>query len=105
MSELTPRQRQHLKGLAHSLKPLLFVGKEGVTETGARAVADAFNTRELIKVKVQESAPDDARESGRQLAGRVAGAHLVQVIGRTVVLYRPHPTEPRIKLPPPKQAT
>jgi len=32
------------------------------------------------------------------LASRVEGAHLVQVIGRTVVLYRAHPEKPTIKL-------
>ena len=101
MDALMPKQRQHLKGLAHKLKPLLHVGKEGVTHTAARALADAFNTRELIKLKVLEAPPEPAKETGAELARRVAGAHLVQVIGRTVVLYRPHPEKPQIKLPRP----
>lgn len=63
------------------------------------AVEDAFNTRELLKVKVQESAPQNVREAGEELAGRIAGAHLVQTIGRTAVLYRPHPEKPEIRLP------
>lgn len=102
MAELTTKQRQYLKGLAHHLKPIFFIGKEGITGTGVRAIEAAFNTRELLKIKVQASAPDDAREGGRELAERVAGAHLVQVIGRTIVLYRPHPQDPQIKLPKPK---
>lgn len=98
MSELSPKQRQYLKGLAHKLKPLLHVGKEGVTETVVRAVADAFNTRELLKIKILESAPDTARESGERIASGIPGAALVQVIGRTLVLYRRHPEKPEIRL-------
>jgi RNA-binding protein len=46
-----------------------------------------------------EAAPVDVREAGAALSQRVEGAHLVQTIGRTAVLYRPHPTKPEIRLP------
>lgn len=96
---LTAKQRAHLRSLAHSLKPILHVGKEGITEAAVSAVLDAFNGRELLKVKVQESAPMSAAATGDALAARIAGAHQVQTIGRTVVLYRPHPERPEIRLP------
>ncbi len=64
-----------------------------------RAVEEAFNTRELLKVKVQESAPESAKETGALLAGRAADVHLVHVIGKTVILYRRHPERPLIDLP------
>lgn len=99
MTSLSSRQRAILKSLAHGLKPLTQVGKDGVTTTVVGAVLDALKTRELMKVKVLETAPGSAREMGEALAGAVDGAHLVQVIGRTVVLYRPHPDEPQIRLP------
>lgn len=56
-------------------------------------------TRELLKVKVLESAPQSARETGDALAERVEGAQVAQTIGRTVVLYRRHPEKPGIRLP------
>lgn len=96
---LTPKQRAHLRSLAHHLKPILQIGKEGVTDAAVQAIADAFNTRELLKVKVQEAAPVDVREAGAVLSQRVEGAHLVQTIGRTAVLYRTHPAKPEIRLP------
>ncbi len=96
---LTPKQRAHLRSLAHHLKPVLHVGKEGVTDASVRSLEDAFNTRELLKVKVQEAAPADVREAGAELAARIEGAHLVQTIGRTAVLYRAHPERPEIRLP------
>jgi len=58
------------------------------------AVSEAFNTREVLKVKVLDSAPTDALTTGEALASRIQDAHLVQVIGRTVVLYRPDPEDP-----------
>jgi RNA-binding protein len=99
MSELTARQRAHLKSLAHPLKPVLQIGKEGITDAVARSVEDALHNRELLKVKVLESAPAGAREVGTSLAAALAGVHLVQVIGRTIVLYRRHPEKPEIQLP------
>jgi RNA-binding protein len=99
MATLTPRQRAHLKSLAHPLKPILQIGREGVTDAVARTIEDAFRTRELLKVKVLESAPAPAREVGESLAGGIGGVALVQVIGRTVVLYRRHADAPEIRLP------
>ena len=96
---ITPKQRAHLKSLAHHLKPVVYVGKEGVTESTVRSMEEALNTRELIKVRVQEAAPQDVREAGAELAERVAGAELVQTIGRVAVIYRRHPEKPEIVLP------
>lgn len=99
MDTLSAKQRAHLRSLAHHLKPILYVGKEGLSEAVLGAVEEAFRTRELLKVKVQEAAPVDVREAGEALARRVPGAHLIQTIGRTAVLYRPHPEKPEIRLP------
>lgn len=97
--ELTPRQRAHLKSLAHHLKPVVFVGKEGITDQTVRSLEEAFNTRELLKVKILEAAPLAAREGAHALAERIEGAVAVQSIGRVGVLYRPDPENPEIELP------
>ena len=99
MGELTSKQRAYLRSLAHPLKAVLQVGKEGVTQEVADSVEGAFQNRELLKVKVLESAPVDAREAAQELATLVDGAQVVQVIGRTVVIYRRHPDKPEIRLP------
>ena len=83
---------------AHHLKPVVHVGAEGVSRAVLASVDEAFNTRELLKVKVQESAPESAREAGERMAERLEGVHHVQTIGRTVVLYRRHPERPEIEL-------
>lgn len=97
-AELTPKQRAHLRSLAHHLKPVLHVGKEGITDAAIRAVEEAFRTRELLKIKVQEAAPLNARDAGPAFVQRIPGARHVQTIGRTVVLYRRHPERPEIEL-------
>lgn len=96
---LTSKQRAHLRSLAHHLKPVVHVGHEGVTPAVLESLDEALNTRELLKVKVLEGAPDDARGTGDALAAAVDGVHVAQTIGRTVVLYRRHPEEPEIELP------
>lgn len=96
---LSSKQRAHLRSLAHSLKPVIHVGTDGVTDAVLASVNDAFNTRELLKVKVQEGAPVDANEAARAMESRLEDVHVPQVIGRTVVLYRPRPEDPEIRLP------
>ena len=96
---LTSKQRAHLRSLANRLKPVVYVGSDGVTPALLGSVAEAFNTRELLKVKLQEGAPLKARDAGDAIAEGIAGAHVAQTIGRTVVLFRRHPDAPEIKLP------
>jgi RNA-binding protein len=101
MSDLTSKQRAHLRKLAHRLKPIVHVGHEGVTDALVQSVTDALNTRELIKVKVLDAAPDNARKTGDKIVDGIWDAHVAQTIGKTIVIYRPDPEEPEIKLPKP----
>ena len=99
MAALNPKQRQYLKGLAHTLKPILHIGKDGLTEAALRTIESAFNSSELIKVKILDQAPESADEGGEAIASRLKDVKLVQVIGKTVILYRRHPKKPNIRLP------
>ncbi len=99
MTAPTSKQRAYLRKLAHHLKPVVMVGSDGVSDAVVDAVGDALNNRELIKVKLQESAPLEVRDAADALASRMEGVHPVQTIGRTIVLYRRHPDEPEIELP------
>lgn len=98
MTALTSKQRAHLRKLAHHLKPVVLVAADGISPALLDACRDAFNTRELLKVKLQDSAPLDVRDAAAEISERLAGAHTVQTIGRTIVLYRPDPDDPEIRL-------
>jgi RNA-binding protein len=63
-----------------------------------KTVVEAFNTRELLKVKVLEGAPDDPRATADQIAEALEGVEVPQTIGRTIVLFRTHPDDPQIDL-------
>ena len=97
---LTPRQRRYLRGLGHDLKPVVQVGREGVTDAVAGAVAAALETHELVKIRVGDGAPADRHEVADDLAARTT-SDLVQVLGRTILLYRRRAGEPIIELPGP----
>lgn len=98
MPELTPRQRAHLKGLAHHLNPVVHVGRDGLSAAVQAQIEEQLAAHELIKVKLLDGAPLDRDAAAAELPGLV-GAELVQNIGRLFVLYRPDPDDPRIELP------
>lgn len=99
MAGLTSKQRAHLRSLAHHLKPIIQVGGDGVSEALLKTVEEAFNTRELLKIKVLEGAPDDTRSTADAVVAALDRVHVAQTIGRTMVLYRPFEEEPEIQLP------
>lgn len=87
---LTPVQRQSLKGIAHSLNPVVIIGDAGLTANVRKEVDRALTAHELIKVRV---AGDD-REARIEIATSLCdtlGAALVQHIGKLLVLFRPAP--------------
>lgn len=96
---LTSKQRAHLRKLAHHLKPVVLVGNDGITEAVLDSLRDAFNTRELLKLKLLDTAPLDVREAADAISNGLGDVHPVQTIGRTVVLYRPDPEDPEIEFP------
>jgi RNA-binding protein len=96
MKQLTSKQRAELRRLAHRMKPVVIVGNDGVTDALVQSVREAFNTRELLKVKALDSAPAPIREISDAIAGALGDAQTVQTIGRTAVLYRPDPDEPEL---------
>lgn len=86
--ELTVKQRQYLKGLAHSLEPVVIIGdKKGLTSAVIKEVVHSLNAHELIKIRVL----GDDRELRVSLIDELCsatGASLVQHIGKLLVFYR-----------------
>jgi RNA-binding protein len=99
MTEITSRQRAILRSLANSIRPEQHIGKDGITPALVRSVEEALHSRELLKIRVLETAPGEVKEMGEQLTAAIKGAHLVQVLGHTVVIYRRDPDNPRLTLP------
>lgn len=89
MAKLTSAQRKYLRGLAHPLRPVVQIGKHGLTEATIRQADEALDDHELIKV--QAAVP---REQKREVADRLASeleAEVAGHIGHVIILYREHP--------------
>ena len=93
---LNGTQRRYLRGLAHPLKPVVFVGESGISPAVEKAVEAALDSHELVKIRLRQ--PADKQSAAKQLA-EASRAALCGVVGHTVVLYRPDPEDPQIKLP------
>jgi len=94
---LTTKQKQYVKGLAHSLEPVIQLGNNGLTEGVVAEIDNALAHHELIKVKV----PSDDREEKALIMDAIAGetkSTKIQTIGHTLVIYRPS-DEAKITLP------
>lgn len=94
---LSNKQKQFLKGKAHSLKPVVLLGANGLTEGVLAEVEQALHDHELIKIKV----PEEERELRQQIMATIVaetGAEKIQVIGKTLIIYKAA-EEPVIRLP------
>jgi len=95
---LTGKQKRFLRSKAHHLNPIFQVGKTGVNDNMVQQISDVLEKRELIKVSILPNNFDDKNEVARELS-EGANAHLVQVIGNTVVLYKESTDNKQIVLP------
>jgi len=98
VSELTGKQRRHLRALGHHLSAVVQVGHEGLSDAVVQQARAQLEAHELIKVRVGESSPLSRHDAADQLATATNSA-LAQVLGRTFLLYKPRENEPRIALP------
>ncbi|TWT26210.1 ribosome assembly RNA-binding protein YhbY [Planomicrobium sp. CPCC 101110] len=95
---LTSKQKSFLRSEAHHIDPIFQVGKGGVSGTMLRQIEEALEKRELIKVSILQNNEDDKNEVAKALAEGTF-AELVQLIGHTVILYKPSVNHKRIELP------
>jgi RNA-binding protein len=96
--ELSERQKRHLRGLAHALKPLIRLGNAGLTDAVVREMARALQDHELIKVKAP-GGDRGVRDALIEALGARTGSALVQRIGNVAVYYRPRAQLPKILIP------
>lgn len=95
---LTGHQRRYLRSLAHPLKPVVQVGRAGLTEPVVAEIQGALEHHELIKIKVGRDCPTELAELA-ELIERQTGARVAELIGHVVIAYKPRPKDPKITLP------
>ncbi len=94
---LTGKQVRHRRTLGHHFKPVVLIGKEGVSPSLLTAIDECLSNHELLKIKLLETCPEDRREVALEIAQKT-GSHVAQVLSRTILLYRKGET-PEIILP------
>jgi len=95
---ITSTQAKYLRGIAHGLKPVVFIGQKGLTDAMIRSTEEALDSHELIKIKfIDYKEKKQKTEIARALEGRT-GSHLAGLIGHIAILYRPHPDGEKRKI-------
>ncbi|MSQ58351.1 MAG: YhbY family RNA-binding protein [Betaproteobacteria bacterium] len=98
MKALTPAERQHLKGEAHQLNPVVLIGSDGLTPAVLKEIDLSLKAHELMKIKAASGDRADCERWLAQICSDL-GAQAVQHIGKTLVIYRENPAK---KVPAPK---
>ena len=92
-------ERKYLRGLAHPLKPVVHVGKTGLTPNVLAAIDEALEHHELIKIRFQDF-KDQKREFAETIA-QESRSEVVGTVGHIVMFYRqqPDPEKREIRIP------
>ena len=94
---LTSKQKRHLRGLAHNLKPVVMIGNGGITEGVLAELNERVAQHELLKVRISGQDRTDRLKMAEDLC-KQTNSQLVTTIGHIAVLYR-RGEYPKIKLP------
>ena len=95
---LSKNQIKHLRGLCHNLNPVVSLGQKGLSQAVLDELNIALDHHELIKIKLGV----DDRELRKQLITEIceqSQAEQVQVIGKTLSVFRRNPKKPVVALP------
>ncbi len=96
--ELTSKQRAYLSGCANTMDAIFQVGKASLTPELVKALDEALEKRELLKISVLKNCADDPREIAQMIAERTHSA-VVKVIGKKMILFRQAKKNSRYDLP------
>lgn len=95
---MTSKQRAYLRALSNKLDAIFQIGKNGLNENLIKQVDDALEARELIKLSILETAPNENYSIANELSMKT-NSILVQIVGNKVTLYRPRKKNSKIVLP------
>lgn len=94
---LTGKQKNYLRGVAHTMNPIVMIGGKGLTDAVMNEIELALDQHELIKIKLPSSNKSEKVSILAQITGK-SNSQPVQLIGRVGVIYRAC-DEPKITLP------
>ena len=98
MQPLTSSQAKYLRGLAHSLKPVVFIGQKGVNAAVLESVREALAAHELIKVRFVDVQDRRIMAEGAAEVQQKTDSCLAGAIGHVAIFYRPQPDPEKRKI-------
>jgi len=90
---LTNKQKAKLKSMAQHLDAIVRIGDKGVTPTVITSMEEALKARELVKISVAHPDRNVRKELIKELA-KASDAILVNIIGKTGLLFKVNPENP-----------
>ncbi len=105
MENLKGYQKKYLKGLAHGMKPLVFVGQKGISASVIKAVNESLDTHELIKVKFIDFKDKDQKKKITTAIEKETASARVGMIGHMAIFYRRQKDPEKRKIQVPKRQT
>lgn len=85
---LTGKQKRQMRAQANQMKAGVMIGKEGLSSRVKVFIDEAFNNKDLVKVKILENCTDNRKIMADKL-NQLPKTEVVQILGRTILLYRP----------------
>lgn len=95
---LTSKQRAYLGGQASTMDSIFQIGKASLTPELIKALDEALEKREMIKVSVLKNCADDPTEIAHIVAERTR-SDVVKVIGKKIILFRQAKKNSKYDLP------
>lgn len=86
--ELSSKERNYLRKLAHDIDPIVRIGKNGITDTLLESIKQAINKQELIKVKILQNSKE---QTDRQLISKIeqyCNCDAIYDIGHTMIFFK-----------------
>jgi len=96
-------QKTWLRGWAHDMKPVVFIGQKGLSPAVIQAVDDALNTHELIKVKFIDFKDKKQKQAIAEGIEAQTLSEMVGMIGHMALFFRRHPDPEKRKIQLPKR--
>ncbi|MCX6112309.1 MAG: ribosome assembly RNA-binding protein YhbY [Proteobacteria bacterium] len=96
IKKLRGKDRKYLRGLAHSLTPVVIIGHEGLTDAIIKTVDKALNDHELIKIRFNKF-----KEEKKELSSKIessTSSEMVGMIGNVAIFYRMNRDEKKRKI-------
>jgi RNA-binding protein len=86
------KEKRKFRAEGNRLKASVYIGKEGVTDKVIKFIYEALGNKELVKIKVLDSKSAEFKIIVEKLS-HIEDTEIVQVLGRTVLIYRPLPED------------